>query len=94
MSTVTTAIELIGLSKLAREFDYYPSAVQKWRDDGRLPRTDLAGLTRYAHVIAELSQQTSRPVTVEQLLEDTRAAWKARPAGKPGLRKAKGIRAA
>ena len=93
MSTVTSAIELIGLSKLAREFDYYPSAIQKWRDDGRLPRTDLAGLTNYAGVIAKLSKQTSRPVTAEQLLDDTRTAWEARPAGKPGARKAKGLRA-
>jgi hypothetical protein len=77
MSTVTSAIELIGLSPIAKRLGYRPSAIQKWRDGGRLPKTDLAGLTSYAEVIAELSQDTKEPVTAEQLLRDTRAAWEA-----------------
>jgi len=75
MSTVTSAIELIGLTPIARRFGYRPSAVQKWRDEGRLPMSELAGLTQYAQVIAELSESTDRPVTKEELLADTRAAW-------------------
>lgn len=78
MSTVTSAIARIGLSVIAQRFGYRPSAVQKWRDRGRLPKTDLAGLTDYAGVIAELSAATDRPVTKEQLLRDTRAAWEAK----------------
>lgn len=77
MSTVKTAISLIGLSAIARRFGYRPSAIQKWRDDGRLPRSDLAGLTFYARGIAELSAKTEKPVTAEQLLTDTRLAWEA-----------------
>jgi hypothetical protein len=75
MSTVTSAIERIGLSQIAQRFGYRPSAIQKWRDRGRLPKTDLAGLTNYAAVIAELSEATDEPVTKEQLLRDTRTAW-------------------
>lgn len=75
MSTVTSAIKRIGLSPIAKRLGYRPSAVQRWQDDGRLPKTDLAGLTNYAQVIAELSQQTDEPVTAKKLLEDTRAAW-------------------
>lgn len=75
MSTVTSAIERIGLSPIARRCGYRPSAIQKWRDRGRLPKTDLAGLTNYAEVIAELSEATEEPVTKEELLRDTRMAW-------------------
>jgi hypothetical protein len=78
MSTVTSAIDHIGLTPIAKRFGYRPSAVQRWRDEGRLPKTDLAGLTNYAEVIAELSQQAGKPVTAEKLLEDTRAAWESR----------------
>lgn len=78
MSTVTSAIERIGLSPIAQRFGFRPSAVQKWRDRGRLPKTDLAGLTNYAEVIAELSESTEEPVTKEQLLRDTRTAWEAK----------------
>lgn len=78
MSTVTSAIERIGLSLIARRFDCWPSAVQKWRDRGRLPKSELAGLTNYAEVIAELSEATDEPVTKEQLLRDTRTAWEAK----------------
>jgi len=78
MSTVTSAIGLIGLSAIAQRFGYRPSAIQKWRDRGRLPKSDLAGLTNYAEVIAELSEATDRPVTKEQLLRDTRKAWESK----------------
>lgn len=79
MSTVKSAIGLIGLSKIARRAGCYPSAVQKWRDEGRLPQSELAGLTQYAETISELSQDTDSPVTVDELIADTRAAWEARP---------------
>jgi hypothetical protein len=78
MSIVTSAIKRIGLSPIAKRLGYRPSAVQRWQDDGRLPKTDLAGLTNYAQVIAELSEGTEQPVTKEQLLRDTRTAWEAK----------------
>lgn len=69
---VTSAIEHIGLSRLGRRLKYRPSAVQRWRDDGRLPQTDLAGLTNYAEIIAEMCDGKW---TAEQLLDATREAW-------------------
>lgn len=92
MNTVKSSIELIGTTAIARKFGYRPSAVQKWRDESRLPRSDLAGLTKYAEAIAELSRGTEKPVTVDALLADTRAAWEAKPAGKPGVKKAPKLR--
>jgi hypothetical protein len=72
MSTVASAIDHIGLSRLAREFGYRPSAVQKWRDESRLPRSELAGLTHYASTIEELS--AGKYLAIDMLAE-TRAAW-------------------
>lgn len=77
MNTVTRSIELIGTTKVAQRVNLYPSAVQKWRDQGRLPRTELAGLTQYAREISLLSIETGEAVTVDQLLADTRSAWEA-----------------
>jgi hypothetical protein len=77
VNTVTRSIELIGTTKVAQRVNLYPSAVQKWRDQGRLPITELAGLTQYAREISLLSIETGEPVTVERLLVDTRAAWEA-----------------
>lgn len=71
-NAVTSAIEHIGLTPVARRFGYRPSAVQKWRDDGRLPKTDLAGLTNYAEVIEELCDGK---YTAKELIDATRAAW-------------------
>lgn len=69
---VTSAIEQIGLSSLARRLGFWPSAIQRWKDDGRLPQTDLAGLTSYAATIEEM---TEGKYTAEQLLEATRDSW-------------------
>lgn len=85
MNSVTTAIVNIGVNKLAKRFGKYSSAIVKWHQQGCLPQTELAGLTNYAPVIAELSQDTKTPVTVELLLADTREVWtrKAKPRGFP-----------
>jgi hypothetical protein len=71
-SIVASAIDHIGLTKLGNRFEIRPSAVQKWRDNCRLPQTDLSGLTAYAAGIAELS---GGKFTAEQLLAETRTAW-------------------
>jgi hypothetical protein len=80
MNTVASAIKRIGLSRIAQRFDVWPSAVQKWRDRGRLPKSELAGLTNYAEGIAELDRATKEPipVTKKELLRDTRTAWEAK----------------
>lgn len=77
-STVASAIDHIGLTKLGNRFGIRPSAVQKWRDNDRLPQTDLAGLTAYAEGIEELCQGKFK---AKALLADTRAAWKKKRAG-------------
>lgn len=69
---VTSAIKHIGLTNIAKRLGFYPSAIQKWRDDGHLPQSEIAGLTNYAEVIADLSDGRW---SAEQLLEATRAAW-------------------
>lgn len=69
---VTSAIKHIGLSPIARRLGYQPSAIQRWRDDGRLPKTDLAGLTTYAVTIEEMCDGKW---TAEQLLGATRDSW-------------------
>ena len=75
MSTVASAIDHIGLSRLAARFGFYPSAVQKWRDEKRLPQTELSGLTNYAKAIEELSEGQYK---AKDLIAETRAAWKER----------------
>lgn len=75
MSTVTSAISHIGLTPIANRYGIWPSGVQKWRDLGALPRTELAGLTDYASGIAELSEGKH---TREELIRDTRAYWEKR----------------
>lgn len=81
MSTVATAIDHIGLTNLANRLGYYPSAVQKWRDDERLPQTELSGLTNYASVIEELSLGRFKAT---KLIAETREKWTARPPRKTG----------
>lgn len=74
-NVVASAIDHSGLTKVANRFDIWPSAVQKWRDLGFLPESDLSGRTQYAAGIAELSEGR---FTEEQLLEATREAWQKR----------------
>ena len=81
-SAVASAIDHIGLTKVGNRFGIRPSAVQKWRDNCRLPQTDLAGLTEYAAGIEALSEGK---FSAASLLAETREAWKRTPAkrGKP-----------
>lgn len=69
---VASAINQIGLSKLGRRLQCQPSNIQRWRDAGRLPQTDLCGLTNYASVIEEMTQGKYKAA---ELLEATRQAW-------------------
>lgn len=72
---MTRAIEHTGLTKAANLFGVYPSVIQKFRDRGFLPESDVSGRTQYAAGIASL---TEGKFTEEQLLEVTRDAWKNR----------------
>jgi hypothetical protein len=75
-NTVASAIDHIGLTKVGNRFGIRPSAAQKWRDNGRLPQSDLSGLTKYAAGIEELSEGK---FTAERLLAETREAWERMP---------------
>lgn len=75
-STVASAIDHIGLTKVGNRFGIRPSAVQKWRDNRRLPQTDLSGLTSYAQGIEELSEGR---FSAEELIAETREAWEKSP---------------
>lgn len=81
MSEVASAINHIGLTRLANRLGFRPSAVQKWRDAGRLPYTELSGLTNYAKTIEELSDGKYR---ADKLIAVTRAKWRAKPPKKRG----------
>lgn len=81
MSIVQSAIDHIGLSKLAQRFGYYPSAVQKWHRANRLPATELSGLTQYAAAMEEMS---GGKFTAEKLLAETREQWEKCPPRKRG----------
>lgn len=88
MSTVTSAISHIGLTPIANRYGIWPSGVQKWRDLGALPQTELSGLTDYASGIAELSEGK---YTKDELLRDTRHYWERRHGLRP-VRKARACR--
>ena len=51
---VSTAIDEVGLSKVAVACQRSPSTVHKWKTRNRLPRTEWTGETAYAERIAEL----------------------------------------
>jgi len=52
---LSKAIAQIGLQKIASELGITYQAIRKWEAQGRLPRTEWTGETRYAERIAELS---------------------------------------
>jgi hypothetical protein len=72
MSLVTSAIDHIGLRPIADRYGFRLSAVHKWKTQGRLPRTELAGLTDYAKALEELSEGKFR---ASDLIAETRVAW-------------------
>lgn len=78
---VTLAIWDLGLSPIAAEVDIWPSAVQKWRDNGYLPESELSGRTKYAEAIDRLSRGKWQK---QKLLAVTRAFWTQRGKRKQG----------
>lgn len=55
-----------GVVSAAAICDVSPRAVYKWISNGRLPRTEYTGETRYAHALA---QESDGAFTAESLLE-------------------------
>lgn len=52
---LTKAIEVVGLSELARGLGVTYQAIRKWEAAGRLPRTEWTGETDYARRIVQMS---------------------------------------
>lgn len=75
MSLVASAIDHIGLKPIADRYEIRLSAVHKWKSQGRLPRTELAGLTTYAAGLEELSGGKYRAA---DLIAETRTTWQHR----------------
>lgn len=66
---VIAAIEKLSITDIANGCDVAPSAVHRWKKNGRLPRTDLTGETSYAEVINKLS---NGEYSVSRLHDQTR----------------------
>ena len=82
MGYVYSAIKHIGLTKLGDRLNYWPSAIQKWRDADRLPQTELMGVTQYAEVIEEMSGGKFK---AKKLLEHTRTKWQEKVVDQRGV---------
>jgi len=63
------AIDGVGPYKIAKLVNLRGPSIYKWRESGRLPRTEWTGETNYAAVIAEATKGTSFECTREQLLQ-------------------------
>lgn len=69
---IQAAIDIVGLSTLARGLGVTHQAVRKWQRAGRLPRTEWTGETEYAAKIAEMSGGVV-------LRDDVMSKWNATP---------------
>ena len=62
-----------GAAAVARACSVSPVAVHKWRQRGRLPRTDWTGETNYAELIAEATNGRITSNELRQPIEDRAA---------------------
>lgn len=70
---ITKAVELAGsYSAIARQCGVNYKSVIKWEQAGRLPKTELLGITKYAPKIAALCGDD---LTADDLIEWTAAGW-------------------
>lgn len=66
------AIDALGPYKIAKLVKRRGPSIYKWRESGRLPRTEWTGETNYAEIIAHACAERSDidpPITREQLLQ-------------------------
>lgn len=77
---LSKAIELIGITDLAKGLGITYQAIRKWEAAGRLPRTEWTGETRYAEKIVELSgDRVSKEALLERHVSDRPAADEPEP---------------
>ena len=62
------AIELVGLTAMAKDLGLTHQAIRKWEAQGRLPRTEWSGDTDYAGRIARLVKSRGGAVKRADLL--------------------------
>ena len=77
MNLLDQAIGLRGWAPLAKALGVSEQAVRKWRDAGRLPRSEFSGETKYAEVI---DTETGGMVRASDLIEWSRRGWNAKAA--------------
>ena len=75
---ISKAIDLTGLTNLAKACGVTYQSVKRWEDKGRVPRTDWTGETDYA---SRIEEATKGVITRDQLLNLKRNDQSA--AGKP-----------
>ena len=75
---ISTAIDLTGLTNLAKACGVTYQSVKRWEAKGRVPRTDWTGETDYA---SRIEEATKGVITRDQLLNLKRNDQSA--AGKP-----------
>jgi hypothetical protein len=63
------AIDGLGPYKIAKLVQRRGPSIYKWRESGRLPRTEWTGETNYAAAIVEACKGTEFECTREQLLQ-------------------------
>lgn len=66
------AIDALGPYKIAKLVGLRGPSIYKWRESGRLPRTEWTGETNYAEIIARACAEhadINPPITREQLLQ-------------------------
>ena len=63
---ISKSIRLVGAPSLARLLGVTKQAIWKWRNQGRLPRTEWTGETNYA---AMIEKATNGAVTRDDLLD-------------------------
>ena len=71
MNKLSEIITELGVSLVARECGVSPPSVCKWRDHGRLPRTELTGETRYAQTISRMTDK----INTAEIKQITRDEW-------------------
>jgi hypothetical protein len=66
------AIDILGPYKIAKLVNLRGPSIYKWRESGRLPRTEWTGETNYADTIAKACSERGDidpPITRDQLLQ-------------------------
>ena len=73
---IVKIIEEAGVMTVARATGVTRAAVEKWRQDERLPRTEATGETHFSAALAKLSKGR---YTASRIIKFSSAQWRAKP---------------